>query len=449
MTTATPAQPTSAAKSRGAPVLFIIGAILLGGLSGWLAGADTHWLGLRLLDVFDLLGTIFLNLLKTLIVPLIAASIITSVANMGTGPGLGRLGARTFAFYVITTLIGALIAMAIVNLVQPGVINGQPAKELLALNAGGAEVSASVADRSSGSVLSVLSRIVPGNIVAAAAENKILGVVVFSVLFGFFLGRIADPHRTTVMSFWKGVLEVMMGMTAWVMRLAPIGVFGLTAKAVATSGLGAAGPLLIFGASVIAGLLIYAFIALPLLIRIAGNVNPWPLFPVMGPALVTAFSTCSAAATLPVSLECVKRAGVSDRMSNFVMPLGISVNHAGSALYECAAVLFIAQAYGLSLPLVAQLSIVGLALITSMGIASIPAASLVGIVVILEAVGLPPEAVGILLVIDRPLDMTRTAVNVLADAACVVIVARQEGETNVLQATNGSQPLQEATNSQA
>src|SRR5690606_6319351 len=130
-----------------------------------------------------------------------------------------------------------------------------------------------------------------------------------------------------------------------------------------------------------------------------------------GPALLTAFSTCSAAATLPISLDCVQRTGVSDRIRNFVMPLGISINHAGSALYECAAALFIAQAYGLELPFLTQLGVMALALIASMGIASIPAASIVGIVVILDAVGLPPEAVGILLVIDRPLDMVRTTVN--------------------------------------
>lgn len=431
-TTTTGAQPSSAPQSHGTPVLFILGAILLGGMAGWLAGPDTRWLGMRLLDVFDLLGTVFLNLLKTLIVPLIAASIITSIANLGTGPGLGRLGARTFAFYVITTAIATLIALAVVNLVQPGIIDGRPARELLALHTSEEQVLAGVTDRSSGSLLAVVSRLVPGNIVAAASENKILAIVIFSVLFGFFLARISEPQRSTVMSFWKGVLEVMMGMTAWVMRLAPIGVFGLTAKAIATSGLGAAGPLLIFGASVIAGLVIYGLVALPLLVRLAARVNPWPLFPVMGPALLTAFSTCSASATLPASLDCVKRTGVSDRMSNFVLPLGVSINHAGSALYECAAALFIAQAYGLTLPLFAQLGIVGLALLTSMGIASIPAASLVGLMVILDAVGLPSEAVGVLLMIDRPLDMTRTAINVLADAACVVILARQEGETHVL-----------------
>src|SRR5690606_36200718 len=159
----------------------------------------------RLLDAFGLLGTTFLNLLKMLVVPLIAASIITSVANLGTDAGLGRLGASAFTFYVITTLIAMLIVLVIVNLVQPGIVEGQPARELLALHATGADVAASVTDRASGGLLTVLSDLVPGNIVAAAAEMQIIGLVLFCVLFGFFLARIAEPQRSSVLNFWKGV----------------------------------------------------------------------------------------------------------------------------------------------------------------------------------------------------------------------------------------------------
>jgi proton glutamate symport protein len=167
-------------------------------------------------------------------------------------------------------------------------------------------------------------------------------------------------------------------------------------------------------------------------------VRPWALFPAMAPALLTAFSTASSSATLPVTLDCVQtRAGVSPRVAGFVLPLGTSINHAGSALYECAGALFIAQAYGLHLSVGTQVTVVLLALVTSMGIAGIPAASLVGITVILTAVGLPAEAIGVLLVLDRLLDMARTSVNVLADSACTVIVARLSGEKDVL---TGSRP---------
>jgi Na+/H+-dicarboxylate symporter len=294
-------------------------------------------------------------------------------------------------------------------------------------------VNATVAGRASTGVLDQLLSIVPANVIEAAAAGKLLGVVFFSILFGFFLARIDLPYRQTVADFWQGLFRVMMLMTGFVMSLAPLGVFALTARVVAKTGFHAAGPLLVLAACVIAGLAIYVFIAIPLLIRVIGRVRPWPLFPAIGPAMLTAFSTASSAATLPLTIECVeKRAKVSERITSFVVPLGTSVNHAGSALYECAAAMFIAQAYGLHLSFSVQFTVVLFALITSMGIASIPAASLVGIAIILTAVGLPAEAIGVLFVFDRILDMARTAVNVFADAACAVIVARLEGEKDVL-----------------
>jgi Na+/H+-dicarboxylate symporter len=257
--------------------------------------------------------------------------------------------------------------------------------------------------------------------------------VFFAVLFGFFLARIEQPHQATVLGFWQGIFQIMMRMTGWVMQLAPIGVFALIAKVVAISGFEGAGPLLLFAGCVVAGLALYGFVALPILMAVVARVNPWRLYPAMAPALLTAFSTASSSATLPLSLQCLERnAKVSERIAGFVMPLGASVNHAGSALYECAAAMFIAQAYGLHLSFTTQFTVVVLALITSMGIAGIPAASLVGIAIILAAVGLPAEAIGVLLVFDRLLDMCRTAINVLADACCAVIVARLEGETAVL-----------------
>jgi proton glutamate symport protein len=262
-----------------------------------------------------------------------------------------------------------------------------------------------------------------------------LGLVLFSILFGFFLARIPQPQQGYVFGFWQGIFLVMMRMTEFVMKLAPIGVFALIAKVVAISGFEGAGPLLQFAGCVVAGLALYGFVALPILLATVARVNPWRLFPAMAPALLTAFSTASSSATLPLSLECLEeRAKVSPRIAGFVMPLGASMNHAGSALYECAAAMFIAQAYGLHLPFGTQFTVVILALVTSMGMAGIPAASLVGIAVILAAVGLPAEAIGVLLVFDRILDMCRTAINVLADAACTVIVARLEGETGILQA---------------
>ena len=419
--------------SKSAPVLPILIAMVAGGFAGWLLGADGAIGTVKLLPLLDLVGTLFINLLKMLIVPLILASVITGVAGLGTGPDLGRLGGKTLGFYVLTTLIAVLIALMLVNIVEPGVKDGQPARSLLALTADAAEVTEGVKHRAETSILDTIKGVVPPNIVEAAANTKLLALVFFAVLFGFFLARIQEPFKGTVLNFWQGIFQIMMRMTGWVMQLAPIGVFALIAKVVALSGFEGAGPLLLFAGCVVAGLALYGFVALPILLATVARVNPWRLYPAMAPALLTAFSTASSSATLPLSLRCLEQnAKVSERIAGFVMPLGASVNHAGSALYECAAAMFIAQAYGLHLSFSTQFTVVVLALITSMGIAGIPAASLVGIAIILAAVGLPAEAIGVLLVFDRILDMARTAINVLADAACAVIVARLEGETAVL-----------------
>ena len=419
--------------ARGITATPILVAMAAGAVVGWLLGPTGKVLGLDLLPLFDFLGTIFINMLKMVVVPLISASIITGVAALGSGRDLGRLGIKTLAFYVITTLLAVLTALVLVNLVEPGIVNGEPAKALLALEAQAESVTATVKEHTSTGVLETLLSAVPSNIIDAAANNKLLGVMFFSILFGFFLARIELPYRQVVSDFWQGLFRVMMRITQFVMSLAPIGVFGLTARVIAKSGVHAAGPILAFGACVVVGIVLYALIVIPLLMRLMGVSRPYRLFTAMSPALVTAFSTASSAATLPLSLECLeKRAGVSERIASFVMPLGTSINHVGSALYECAGAMFLCQAYGLHLTFGAQFTVVTLALITSMGIAGIPAASLVAIAVILAAVGLPPEGVGVLLVLDRILDMARTALTVFADAACSVIVARLEGEKDVL-----------------
>lgn len=424
---------TAGADSKPTPVLPILIAMVAGGIAGWLIGPDGAIGSVKLIPVLDLVGTMFINLLKMIIVPLILASVITGVAGLGSGPDIGRLGTKTLLFYVVTTLIAVLIALMIVNIVVPGEKDGQPVREMLALTADAAQVTEGVKTRANTSVLDTIKGVVPPNVVEAAANTKLLGIVFFSVIFGFFLARVADPFKSNVMTFWQGIFQVMMRITGWVMTLAPYGVFALIAKVVATAGLAGVGPLLLFGVCVITGLAIYAFIALPILLGTVARVNPWKIYPAMAPALLTAFSTASSSATLPLSLQCLEqRAKVSERIAGFVMPLGASVNHAGSALYECAAAMFIAQAYGLHLSFTTQFTVVILALITSMGIAGIPAASLVGIAIILAAVGLPAEAIGVLLVLDRILDMCRTAINVLADAVCTVIVARLEGEKEVL-----------------
>jgi len=407
----------------------ILVALCLAALAGTLAGetggiGDVTWY-----SVFDFFGTMFINALKMLIVPLISASIIVGVAGIGSSGDLGKLGGKTLLFYALTTFLAILVGLALVNVFSPGIVNGVPARELLALNANTADLVARVGDKGAGDVVEIFLRMVPPNIVQAAAEGQMLGIIFFCLLFGYFMTRLDTSLSEPLFKFWSAVFQVMMKITEWVMKFAPIGVFGLVARVVAKTGFDAARPLLVFALVVLLALAIHVLVTLPLLLRWVGRVSPWAALRTMFPAMLTAFSTASSSATLPVTMECVeKEAGVSNRISSFVLPLGATVNMNGTALYECVAAMFLAQAYGLELSLTVQFSIVVIALVTSIGVAGIPSASLVAIAIILAAVGLPVEAIAVLFVFDRVLDMARTSVNVLGDASCAVIVARLEGE---------------------
>jgi Na+/H+-dicarboxylate symporter len=396
-------------------------------------GVDPTLFGIKYLSIFDYVGTIFLNALKMIIVPLITSSIIVGVAGIGSGGNLGALGGKTLLFYATTTLAAILVGLVIINAVGPGYVDGEPAKELLALEASTAELEQSVAGKGPGDVAKVFQRMVPPNIFKAAVEGQMLGIIFFAILFGYFMTHLEDQYASPLYSFWNAVFHVMMRMTEWIMKFAPIGVFGLVATVIAKAGYKATGPLAVFAIAVLAALAVHAFVTLPVLLRVVGKANPLKTIRAVAQAMLTAFSTASSSATLPVTMDCVEdNVGVSNKISSFVLPLGATVNMNGTALYECAAAMFIAQAYGLELTFGVQFSIVAIALLTSIGVAGVPSASLVAIAIILTAIGLPIEALGVLMVFDRVLDMARTSINVWGDCTCATIVARLEGEeTNV------------------
>jgi Na+/H+-dicarboxylate symporter len=287
--------------------------------------------------------------------------------------------------------------------------------------------------RGPGDIAKVFLSMVPPNIFKAAADGQILGVIFFAFLFGYFMTKLPKEKSESLLSFWDSVFKVIMKMTEWIMKFAPIGVYGLVATVVAEAGFEAVGPLAVFAVTVTLALLCHVLIILPLLLKFIGRLSPSKFFSAMAPAMLTAFSTASSSATLPITMDCVRdNVGVSNKVSSFVLPLGATVNMNGTALYECAAAMFLAQAYGLDLTFGIQFSIVFIALLTSVGVAGVPSASLVAIAVILGAVGLPMEAIGVLLVFDRVLDMARTSVNIFGDACCAAIVARLEGEKTKL-----------------
>ncbi len=407
----------------------ILIALVLAGIIGRLITEDTSVLSVPLVSVFDFVGTMFINALKMLIVPLIASSIVVGVAGIGSSSNLGRLGGKTILFYASTTLFAILIGLFLVNLVQPGLVDGQPARDLLALDADVSDVQAKVGDKGAGDVVEIFLRMVPPNIIAAAAQGEMLGLIFFSILFGYFMTRLEHEAAEPLFRFWDGLFKVMMRMTEWVMAFAPIGVFGLVAETIVRTGFDAAGPLAVFALTVLGALAFHAVVTLPILVRLIARVSPLWLYKAVSPALLTAFSTASSSATLPVTMDCLeKNVGASNKISSFVLPLGATVNMNGTALYECVAAMFLAQAYGLELTFGMQFSVVLIALVTSIGVAGIPSASLVAIAIILGAIGLPVEAIGVLFVFDRILDMCRTSINVLGDATCATIVAALEGE---------------------
>jgi Na+/H+-dicarboxylate symporter len=420
-------------------LIAIILAAIVGGIvfnSFETTGIEPTLFGIRYLAIFDYIGTVFLNALKMIIVPLIMSSIIVGVAGIGTGGNLGALGGKTLLFYATTTLAAILVGLALINLVGPGYVDGEPAKDLLALDAPVEEIAAKVEGRGVTDVAQVFLRMVPPNIVKAAVEGQMLGIIFFAILFGYFMTHLDNEYAEPLYRFWDAVFHVMMRMTEWIMKFAPIGVFGLVAGVISETGYKAAGPLATFALVVLMALATHAFVTLPLFLRFVGGVNPYGTLKACAKPMLTAFSTASSSATLPVTIDAVEQnVGVSNKVSSFVLPLGATVNMNGTALYECAAAMFIAQAYGLQLSFGVQFSIVVIALLTSIGVAGVPSASLVAIAIILAAVGLPIEAIGVLLVFDRILDMARTSINVWGDCSCATIVARLSGEETQVAAT--------------
>ncbi|MGE5153882.1 MAG: dicarboxylate/amino acid:cation symporter [Bdellovibrio bacteriovorus] len=410
----------------------ILIALALAVLVGLAVGRETGVLGVTFYSIFDFLGKLFLNALKMLIVPLIISSIIVGVAGVGGTHGLGRLGGKTIGYYAMTSLLAILVGLVAVNLIQPGVVDGDP-REVFGFTGDTAALQEKIGNKDGGDVVEVFLRMIPTNVVEAAAQGQMLGLIFFSLLYGFFLTRITEDYAEAQYNFFQGLFEIMMRITDLIMRFAPLGVFALVARTVMDTGLAAFAPLALFVLTVVLALGVHFLVVLPLLLYFIGGVNPLRHYQAMGAALLTAFSTASSSATLPVTMECVeKNAGVSNKVTSFVLPLGATVNMDGTALYECVAALFIAQAYGIELSLGTQFLVVLLALLTSIGVAGIPAASLVAIAIILGAVGLPLEGIGLILAVDRVLDMLRTAVNVFSDSCGAVIIARSEGETGVL-----------------
>ena len=385
-----------------------------------------HFGGEAIVPYVGWLGTLFVKLLRMVIVPLVLTSIVTGVSSLGNGRNLGRIFSKTLGYYVLTSGMAAMVGLLLVNLIRPGV----------GANLSDASPQALPELAAPTSPIDLLLDVVPQNVVQAAAEADMLALIFFCILLGMAVAGLPDAHREPLATFFEAAFQAMMRLTGGVIQFAPIGVFGLMARTVGETGFSAFKALGLYMLTIAGGLSIHLFLVLPMLLVVLGRMRPSVHFRNMTEPIAMAFSTSSSGATLPVTLQAVEtKVGVPNRISSFVLPMGATVNMDGTALYECAGVLFIAQALGVDLTWGQQLLVVATALLASIGAAAVPSAGLVIIFLVLEAVNLRgPQVeaiVGMMLAIDRPLDMYRTVVNIFSDSCGAAIIAKSEGVEHI------------------
>jgi len=379
-------------------------------------------------------GTIFVNLLKLIAVPLVFASLIKGVASLSDISRLSRIGGKTIAFYLVSTVIAVTIGLFLVNSVQPGnTFSEEKRMELKETYASkvGAKITAASNVKGEGPLQFVVD-MVPSNFMAASSNNRnMLQVIFFAILFGIAMVMLPQEKTTYVKGFFDGVNDIILQIVDIIMLMAPYGVFALLGGLVVDFG-GSADLFIALGMysiTVIVGLLLMILLIYPTILKIFTKVKYVDFFKAISPAQMLAFSTSSSAATLPVTMErCEEHLGVSEEVSSFVLPLGATINMDGTSLYQAVAAVFIAQAFGYDLDLAAQLTIVLTATLASIGAAAVPGAGMVMLVIVLSAIGIDPEGIALIFAVDRILDMMRTVVNVTGDATVATVVASTEGE---------------------
>lgn len=384
-------------------------------------------------------GTIFINLLKLIAVPLVFASLIKGVASLSDISKLSRIGSKTIALYLTSTVVAVTIGLLIVNTIQPGKYFSEEKriefKEKFATKTEAKmEAAAQVNDQGP---LQFMVDIVPQNFLEAATDNSnMLQVIFFAILFGIAMIMLPEEKTVYVKGFFDGVNDIILQIVDMIMTMAPYGVFALLASLMVDFSDGDIRNVLelfsalgLYSLAVIIGLLTMIFVVYPIILRMFTKMNYFDFFKGIMPAQMLAFSTSSSAATLPVTMErCEDHLGVSEEISSFVLPLGATINMDGTSLYQAVAAVFIAQAFGIDLDLTQQLTIVLTATLASIGAAAVPGAGLVMLVIVLGAVGMDPEGVALIFAVDRILDMLRTVVNVTGDATVATVIASSEGQ---------------------
>lgn len=378
-------------------------------------------------------GTIFINALKLIAVPLIVASLIKGISDLKDISKLSMMGTRTIFIYLTTTLFAVTIGLVTVNIIKPGKLINPDTRELL-MDSYGGDASGKIAlaeDQKNAEPLKPLIDLVPGNIFEALADNgSMLQVIFFVILFGIGLILIKPETAQPVKAFFDGLNEVILKLIDLIMLTAPLGVFALLAALVAESPTADIFKALLgYAATVLIGLFILIGFFYPTLVKSFTGRNPSFFFKGIAPAQLVAFSTSSSAATLPVTMERVEEhLGVDEEVASFVLPIGATVNMDGTSLYQAVAAVFIAQAFGLDLSIGQQLGIVATATLASIGTAAVPSAGMVMLVIILGQAGIPEAGLALIFAIDRPLDMCRTIANITSDATVSMLVGKSLGK---------------------
>lgn len=395
-------------------------------LIGLLLGAVFGILLPQYAGYIDWAGQIFLRALKMIIIPLVFTSLVVGVASIQSSRDLGRIAGKTLLYYLATTAIAIAIGLVLVNLIKPGVGANLPMPE---------NVDVSTIGRSNTSFMDQIIHIVPDNIFKEMSAGNILPVIFFAIIFGFFITRSGEKTKTTLLDICNAINEVIMKITMFVIKLAPYGVFAIVSNMLAkqinagNSIVELISSLGIYLLVVWAGMLIQFFGVLPGGVFLLGREHPYRHMKKMSTAILTAFSTCSSGAALPISMrDSETKCGISNKITSFVLPLGATVNMNGTALYEGVTVLFIAQVYGIDMSITQQLIVLGTVMLSAIGTAGIPMAGFVMLSIALSVAGLPLEAMGLVLAIDQLCDMPRTATNSYGDACGAVIIAKSEGE---------------------
>ena len=366
--------------------------------------------------VLHVIGQGFIRLMKMLVVPLVFCSLVCGSMSIGDTKKLGTVGVRTLVFYLCTTALAITVALSVVNIINPG-----RGLDMTRIQAGAADVGITEA----ASLTDTLLNIIPDNPVNALASGSMLQIIVFALIIGIILAKLGE-RTETVSNFFSQFNDIMMEMTMMVMSLAPVGVFCLISKTFAGIGFSAFVPLGKYMIGVLIALAVQCFVVYLGLLKLFTGLNPLKFIKNFFPVMAFAFSTATSNATIPLSIDTLaKKMGVSKRISSFTIPLGATINMDGTAIMQGVAVVFAAQAFGIRLELMDYITVIGTATLASIGTAGVPSVGLVTLTMVFNSVGLPVEAIGLIMGIDRILDMTRTAVNITGDAVCTTIVAHQ------------------------